>query len=33
MRKWADLVQDRDYWREPCKCGIESLGLISHGVS
>ena len=31
---WVDSAQDSDYLLEnPCECGIEHPGSISHGVS
>ena len=30
---WVDSAQDRDYWRDLVNCGIETPGVISHGVS
>ena len=31
--KLADSAQDRDYFENPCKCGIEPPDSINHGVS
>jgi hypothetical protein len=29
----VDSTKDRDYWRSPCECGMETPGSISHGDS
>ena len=32
-RNWVHSAQGRDYWRDLVNCGIETPGVISHGVS
>ena len=33
IRNWVGSIQDSDFWRIPCECGIELPGSISHGIS